>query len=142
MKVSEITLTNVRSIMTAELRFQPGFNLVVGENGVGKTTLIDALAICLFEFERVYNRSDRGAPRRFSDDDIRVEAEALDLECSPRFRTIVVPLCDAPGSWAERRKTGDERVSRRAAVRRPKHSRRNRSGGVTRAPLGGYVLDE
>ena len=85
MKVSEITLTNVRSIMTAELRFQPGFNLVVGENGVGKTTLIDALAICLFEFERVYNRSDRGAPRRFSDDDIRVEAEALDLECSLDF---------------------------------------------------------
>ena len=68
--------------MTAELRFQPGFNLVVGENGVGKTTLIDALAICLFEFERVYTRLSKGAPRPFRDDDIRVEAESLDIECS------------------------------------------------------------
>jgi predicted ATPase len=82
MKVTSIKLTNVRSIMTAELRFQPGFNVVVGENGVGKTTLIDALAICLFEFERVYNRSNVGAPKPFSDDDIRVEAESLDVGCS------------------------------------------------------------
>ena len=63
MTVTGIKLTNVRSIKTAELRFQPGFNLVVGENGVGKTTLIDALAICLFEFERVYNRSNVGGAK-------------------------------------------------------------------------------
>ena len=82
MRVTDVKLTNVRSIMTAVLRFQPGFNVVVGENGVGKTTLIDALAICLFEFERVYWRLSKGAPRPFRDDDIRVEAESLDIECS------------------------------------------------------------
>ena len=81
MRVTGLNLTNARSIMTAELRFQPGFNLVVGENGVGKTTLIEALAICLFEFERIYNRSNLGAPKPFGDDDIRVGAESLDVEC-------------------------------------------------------------
>ena len=81
MRVTGLKLTNVRSIMTAELGFQPGFNLVVGENGVGKTTLIDALAICLFEFVRVYNKPNRWTPRTFSDDDIRVDTEILDVEC-------------------------------------------------------------
>ena len=81
MRVTGLKLTNIRSVMTAELHFQPGFNLVVGENGVGKTTLIDALAICLFEFERVYNKSNLGAPKPFTDDDIRLDAESLDVEC-------------------------------------------------------------
>ena len=81
MTVTGIKLANVRSIKTAELHFQPGFNLVVGDNGVGKTTLLDALASCLFEFERVYNNSDSGARQPFGDDDIRVEAESLDIEC-------------------------------------------------------------
>ncbi|MDE0024897.1 MAG: ATP-binding protein [Spirochaetaceae bacterium] len=82
MRVTGIKLANVRSIKKADLSFQPGFNLVVGDNGVGKTTLLDALASCLFEFERVYNNSDAGAPRPFGDDDIRVEAESLDVECN------------------------------------------------------------
>ena len=81
MKVVSIKLANVRSIKTAELHFQPGFNLVVGDNGVGKTTILDALASCLFEFERVYNNSDAGGPRPFGDDDIHVEAASLDVEC-------------------------------------------------------------
>ena len=81
MKVARIKLANVRSIKTAELHFQPGFNLVVGDNGVGKTTLLDALAICLFEFERVYSNFDVGAPQSFDDDDIRVETESLEVEC-------------------------------------------------------------
>ena len=81
MKVASSKLANVRSVKTAELHFQPGFNLVVGDNGVGKTTLLDALAMCLFEFERVYNNCDVGAPQSFGYDDIRVAAESLEVEC-------------------------------------------------------------
>ena len=81
MKVTDLRLTNVRSIKTAEMRFQPGFNLVVGENGVGKTTVIETLAICLFEFEHRYNRSKIGEPRPFKDDDVRLGAESMDVTC-------------------------------------------------------------
>ena len=81
MTAAGIKLTNVRSIKTAELRFQSRFNLVVGENGGGKTTLIDALAICLFEFLRDYHQPNRWTRRTFSDDDIRVEADFLHVEC-------------------------------------------------------------
>ena len=82
MMVTGIKLANVRSIKTAELNFHPGFNLVVGENGVGKTTLIDALALCLNEFERIYNNREIGTPKPFGIEDIRLEAESLDVECS------------------------------------------------------------
>lgn len=47
MKITSLKLTNIRSIETAEFRFQPGFNLIVGVNGVGKSTVLDALRICL-----------------------------------------------------------------------------------------------
>ena len=43
MKVTHLKLTNVRVIESAEFAFQPGFNLVVGVNGVGKTTLMRTL---------------------------------------------------------------------------------------------------
>lgn len=33
MKVTSLKLANVRTIETAEFRFQPGFNLIVGGNG-------------------------------------------------------------------------------------------------------------
>ena len=36
-----------RAIKAAELRFQPGFNFVVGVNGVGKTSVLDAIGVCL-----------------------------------------------------------------------------------------------
>ena len=50
MRVTDLKLANVRSIKAAELRFQPGFNLVVGDNGAGKTTVLEALAVCISEY--------------------------------------------------------------------------------------------
>ena len=47
MIVTRLKLANLRAIEAAEFRFQPGFNLIVGVNGVGKTTVLDALAVCL-----------------------------------------------------------------------------------------------
>ncbi len=52
MTVTDLKLANVRSITMAELSFQPGFNLVVGDNGAGKTTVLEALAVCISEFVR------------------------------------------------------------------------------------------
>ena len=50
MMVTDLKLANVRSIKAAELRFQPGFNLVVGDNGTGKTTVLEALAVCVSDY--------------------------------------------------------------------------------------------
>lgn len=47
MIVTRLKLSNVRGIEDAEFAFKAGLNLIVGVNGVGKTTALDALRICL-----------------------------------------------------------------------------------------------
>ena len=80
MRVTRLKLANVRPIEMAEFGFQPGFNLIVGVNGVGKTTVLDALSFCL---RAVVRESVRRITRgdAFTNDDIRVGADALDVEC-------------------------------------------------------------
>ncbi|HEV7676952.1 MAG TPA: AAA family ATPase [Candidatus Dormibacteraeota bacterium] len=82
--VTRLRLANLRAIDTAEFRFQPGFNLIVGINGVGKTSVLDALGVCL---SAVTNQTNKlhGRLETFTRDDIRVGAEALTLECDLRI---------------------------------------------------------
>ena len=79
MRVAHLKLTNVRSIKTAELRFQPGFNLIVGDNGSGKTTILESLAVCISEYVRSCTGETKARP--FGDEAIRMGAESLDVEC-------------------------------------------------------------
>ena len=81
MRVTWLKLTNVRAIKAAEFRFQPGFNLIVGVNGVGKTTTLDALRVCLSRFVKEANRL-RAPLEAFTLDDIRFGTNALSVECS------------------------------------------------------------
>lgn len=80
MNVKTLNLTDVRAIHTAELHFQPGFNVIAGVNGVGKTTILDALAICCSAVARHTNRL-RKFGTYFENDDIRLGASALQAEC-------------------------------------------------------------
>ena len=90
-----LRLAGVRAVQQAELRFGPGVNLVVGVNGVGKTTALDALSVCL---SKVVNRANgvHTRPRGFSVEDIRAGAAALSVECDVRIdersHTSVVAL--------------------------------------------------
>ena len=79
MRVTDLKLANVRSIKATELRFQPGFNLVVGDNGAGKTTVLEALAVCISEYVRAGARGPDVRP--FKEDAIRIGAASLDVEC-------------------------------------------------------------
>lgn len=47
MKINTLELTNVRGFTHAKLDFQPGFNLIVGINGVGKTTVLETLRVAM-----------------------------------------------------------------------------------------------
>ena len=80
MRVTRLKLANVRAVEVAEFHFRPGFNLVAGVNGVGKTTVLDTLAVCFSAVVRHANRRPRYG-RSFEVDDIRVGAGALQAEC-------------------------------------------------------------
>lgn len=82
MIVTYLKLTNLRAIKAAEFRFPeiPGFNLIVGVNGVGKTSVLDALSVCLSGVVKSANKL-RGQVKRFADDDIRIGADSLTVEC-------------------------------------------------------------
>lgn len=80
MRVTRLKLANVRAIKEAEVHFQAGFNLIVGVNGVGKTSVLDALGVCLSEIV-VHTNQLRLRPDSFTSKDIRIGANALTLEC-------------------------------------------------------------
>ena len=80
MRVTRLKLANVRAVEVAEFHFQPGFNLVAGVNGVGKTTVLDTLAVCFSAIVRHAKRYPRYG-RVFEAADIRAEAGALQAEC-------------------------------------------------------------
>lgn len=80
MKVTRLKLVNLRAIEVMEFKFQPGCNLIVGVNGVGKTSVLDALGVCLSAVVRDANRLRRPVDA-FTADDIRIGTDALTLEC-------------------------------------------------------------
>ena len=79
MRVTRLKLANLRAIEAAEFQFQPGFNLVVGTNGVGKSSVLEALAVSLAPVVKHTNRLRSSAT--FAVEDIRVGANALTIEC-------------------------------------------------------------
>jgi predicted ATP-binding protein involved in virulence len=46
MKITRLSLDNVRAFREAEFAFNPGFNLIIGINGAGKSTALDAIRFC------------------------------------------------------------------------------------------------
>ena len=87
MKVTSLKLTNLRSIIFAEFLFQPGFNLIVGVNGVGKSSVLEALSVCLSAYVKQANglRMRAGS---FATSDIRVGASGLSVECGSQISSM------------------------------------------------------
>jgi len=45
--LTELRITNLGVIKSAELKFGPGLNVLTGETGAGKTMILNALALAL-----------------------------------------------------------------------------------------------
>ena len=52
LKLNKLTLNNFMCVEHAELDFNDGVNLIVGNNGQGKYTVLQAVALCLLEDKR------------------------------------------------------------------------------------------
>jgi predicted ATP-binding protein involved in virulence len=81
MRIESLTIANVRAIEYGEFHFRPGFNLVVGVNGVGKSTVLDCLCICLSRVMPGISDS-RSKARAFAVSDISSGFPFLDVKLS------------------------------------------------------------
>jgi hypothetical protein len=79
MQLKHLTLTYIRAFNHAEITFQPGMNLIVGINGVGKSTILDTLRILLSQILSHLSQSRRTA-LDFEIADISINQAALTAE--------------------------------------------------------------
>ena len=87
MIIKRLRLVQLRVFEQTELEFGPGMNLLVGVNGVGKTTVLDVLRICLSKILPKATVS-RSRPLPFTDDDIRTDSPFLTVQFAFEFAGV------------------------------------------------------
>src|ERR1043166_9130002 len=76
MKIQRVELASFRGLKHANLLLDPNFNVLIGVNGIGKTSVLDAIAVLL---SRVLPRTTpaKTGYRRFQSSDLRSGSPAL-----------------------------------------------------------------
>ena len=72
MKLKKITLTNFRSYENFEINFNTKLNVIVAENGAGKTTILDAIAI---GYGAMLTRFPKVKGKTFEESDLKFDNE-------------------------------------------------------------------
>ena len=87
MHLKNAGIKNFKGMKEMQIDFMPGFNLIKGENGKGKTSILEALAVGLGGF---IAGIDGVATRHFSKDEIRKEyITAGDGSCNCQYKVPV-----------------------------------------------------
>ena len=76
MFINKLELFDYRGITHLELQFKPGVNLIVGVNGMGKSSILDALAILMSGFIRRVENAEKKS-RKFVESDIANDNSAM-----------------------------------------------------------------
>jgi hypothetical protein len=79
MLVHELKLTHFRGLLNTEIKFQPGFNLIVGVNGAGKSSVLDALRVLLSQVLPMFTPASR-FNLGFESDDIMLDRASMHAE--------------------------------------------------------------
>jgi predicted ATP-binding protein involved in virulence len=90
MKINRLTLTNFKVFENKTFNFHPQFNLVIGINGSGKTSLLRAAAVALGGWAHAYIQDDKN--RRPIDD-----SEIREVQKDARFDKTTPTLVSAEG---------------------------------------------
>ena len=88
----EVQIQNYKAIKDMQLQFSPGVNLLIGDNGVGKTSVLDALAVALGGFLSGVS----GVPvDGIQQADIRIETELIaGASAAIKYMTPTVISCE------------------------------------------------
>ena len=58
MQILSVALTNFKTHKEQQFHFEPGTNAICGENGAGKTSILEAIAWVLFNYQGNYKKED------------------------------------------------------------------------------------
>ncbi|MFT5328931.1 MAG: putative ATP-binding protein involved in virulence [Parasphingorhabdus sp.] len=84
MKITNLDVTNLRGFEHASFDLDPSFTLLVGVNGVGKSSVLEALRICLSRVMPKFTAS-KAIPIAFTEDDTRTGSTALTVRLDFQF---------------------------------------------------------
>ena len=91
MYLKHVTIENFRSIEKMTLDLQPGINLLIGNNGVGKTTILEAIVAGL---GACFKDIPVATAVSIKTEDIRQELQVVDGSPSIKYHTPVRILCE------------------------------------------------
>ena len=72
MKIKEIVISNYKAIREMEISFGPGINLLIGDNGVGKTSVLEASTVAFGDF---INGMPGVAKKGITATDVRIDTQ-------------------------------------------------------------------
>lgn len=91
MYIKKLSLSGLRAFSQAEFHFKPGMNLLVGVNGVGKTTVLDALRISLSKVIPELT-SSKARKDGFIASDIKIGSSSAQITCEFEFNNTKFSL--------------------------------------------------
>lgn len=120
MYLKQVTIENFRGIENMTLALQPGINLLIGSNGVGKTTVLEAIVAGLGACFKDIPGANAVTIRQ---SDVRQELQVTDGSPSVKYHTPVRISCemqvgDETYAWSRIRR--DESTSARPAIEYPR----------------------
>ena len=93
MRLNEVEIRNFRGIENCRLQFHGKMNLIIGKNGVGKTSILEAVAVGLGGF---ISGLDGVSTRNFTQDELRSQyAKAGDGSYNQKFILPIEVNCQA-----------------------------------------------
>jgi predicted ATP-binding protein involved in virulence len=86
MQVKNIKIENYKGIVDASVEFNPQMNLFVGSNGAGKTSILEAVGICLAKFIKIVGNAKTGF--KWDDNAINYKSKYANLTIEMRTDLI------------------------------------------------------
>lgn len=101
MRLSSLSLTDFRGFASLDLTFEPDVTVLVGVNGAGKSSILDALAMMLTSVHQAYRKDLESAERRIEKGDRRFGSAAARV-------TVGATLDGSPLTWTTLAEAGLE----------------------------------
>jgi predicted ATP-binding protein involved in virulence len=126
MKLKTLTLSNFRGFTSFECEFNPGLNVIVGQNGFGKTSVLEAISVAYGQYLSAFGTGvDRGVHK----DDIHLavtqSAHGESIQMEYQFPVTVAceayessSFADFPLSWTRSLNSEKSRTTQVASLKK------------------------